>query len=423
MLTRRYVLQALPNPFVFVCLRAALRMTHLPLLAVVVLAFTGAASAQPWPQEDQNAQHTSLSPFSGPSGPTVNVTFNVSLGAAQPQAGLAVGGGRTIYSLSATYDLSVMDGHTGAQQWGYIMPTSTMQMTPALGNDMVFVSSTSGLYAINATQPSLVWSKQAEGRWSSPTLGPDGVMFVSSSSFVASLDPLTGLNQWSTSRACPQTDGLHQDSPTLSADGELVFVTCSDLSLYAFDTVYGSEVWNYQIGSGATAAPVAAFDGTLLVVSDAGSLFSFNGAQGTLRCRVDPPSQWSAMQSLALGPDGSTVYVTSSVGFNTSGSLSAISIADCSVKWTVAAPIGTTGEGSIVVVGSDATVYAAFSTGEVFVAQPVVMAVQGATGNLLWQQPLSYPSYAVVLSMALTDYSTLLVTASLGSSNYLIELA
>ena len=81
-------------------------------------------------------------------------------------------------------------------------------------NDEIYPHNSSNIFAIDASGTSL-WTKPCSVSWMSPAIGPDGTIYVGTSSGVAALDPTTGDPKWSYSL------GGWACGPIIAHDGSL----------------------------------------------------------------------------------------------------------------------------------------------------------------------------------------------------------
>ena len=110
--------------------------------------------------------------------------------------------------------------------------------------------------------------------------------------------------------------GVAAGSPTIGPDGT-IYVASHEGALYAFDSS-GTQKWKVATGDRSWSTPAVAEDGTIYVGSDDDHLYAVN-AQGTLKWRMrlgdcDPAgfgpesSRCDADGGPTIGPDG-TIYV------------------------------------------------------------------------------------------------------------------
>src|SRR5437773_35836 len=186
---------------------------------------TGSSASSVWPMLHQNAQHTGLSPFPGPALPFLRWMFQTGGPVYSPPA---VGRGR-IYVGSDDGNLYALNLQ-GVLLWKFQTPSPIMT-TPAIGSDgTIYLGGESQqggvLYAINPAGK-LKWnltipSLEGVGGALSPTIAPDGTLYVSDFDFqILAVSP-NGTPKWNVN-----TYGEVWDSPALAADGT-VYVGIDD---------------------------------------------------------------------------------------------------------------------------------------------------------------------------------------------------
>ena len=307
----------------------------------------------------QNAQHTGLSPYAGPNVPFVKWTF-----------------------------------HTGG-------PISS---SPAVLMGRIYVDSDDGnLYALNS-QGVLVWKFQTNFSFApyrprtTPAVGSDGTIYLAgtlSNAGAAGAEGILyainpgGKLKWSIT--VPPIEGVGGFlSPTLGPDGT-IYVSDFDFRVLAVHPD-GTLKWSVNTFGEVWGSPALALDGTIYVgIDDPGP----TGACGQCLIAINPDGsiKWTDTAtrniqgpSPAVGSDG-TIYV-GATGF---GALFAIN-SDGTVKWE--SPGGSQSSPSI---GRDGTIYAAGATG---------MDAFYPNGTLRWEFPigLSAPSDATVDSNGLVYF-------------------
>jgi outer membrane protein assembly factor BamB len=205
----------------------------------------------------------------------------------------------------------------------------TLKASPALGPDgTVYVSSMNGkLYAIappanGGTTGTLRWTLRfAEypgkgsavvshsppagadgiGSGASPTIGPDGTIYVgaNNSNFYA-VSP-DGQLEWMF-QAEREIAGIWSTA-ALSADGSTLYFGANKGGMYALNAADGSLRWQYPIVGSIYSSPAVDATGTIYTGSTVGHIFALDGADGHLVFDYDAHSPvWTAP---AIRPDGS----------------------------------------------------------------------------------------------------------------------
>ncbi len=327
----------------------------------------------PWPGFHQNPQHTGLSPFSGPSTPALRWKFQTG-GSITSSPAVAYG---RIYVGSSDGNLYALNLE-GVLLWKFSTP-SPIRTTPAVGSDgTIYVGSClrcpypdpSGgpegvLYAINP-DGTLKWNltitNSGEGvdTLSSPTIGPDGTIYVSDEGFrIVAVNP-DGALKWQV-----WTHGEVVGPPAVAPDGTIYVQiddppptgSCADTlnkCLVALNPD-GAIEWGL-LDYGGFQSPAVGTDGTIYIDSLAVN------SSGTLEWQDN-----QTFSSPSIGPDG-TIYGT------VDGGLFAVN-PNGTVQWQ--SPLEKTGgfcttpdcsqisrvfvQESSVAIGSDGTLY--FGTG------------------------------------------------------------
>ncbi len=254
----------------------------------------------------QNAQHTGLSPFSGPANPFLRWKFQTGGAVDSPPA---VGHGR-IYVGSEDGNLYALNLQ-GVLLWRF-QTNSPITTSPAIGSDgTIYVGGDQGdgsnskgiLYAINPSGR-LKWSVTilplagygAYPTISSPTVGPDGTIYVSAMGvFVVAIRP-DGTLKWELAAGA-----LVLDSPAVAPDGT-VYVGIDDpdpagLCFQCLEALYpnGTVKWGALGYDPGYSSPAIGSDGTIYISGGA-----FN-SDGTIKWL------YGSFLSPSIGPDG-TIY-------------------------------------------------------------------------------------------------------------------
>ncbi len=269
------------------------------------------ATQSPWPMSHQNAQHTGLSPFPGPTAPVLKWAFQTS---GQVEAAPAIGNG-IIYVGSTDGNLYALNLQ-GQLIWKFQTP-SPIGTTPAIGSDgTIYLASSirnsSGypegiLYAISSAGR-MIWNVtlanfQGYDSLSSPTIGSDGTIYTSDVGFRTLAVNPDGTVMW-----VLQTGGEVFDSPAVGQDGTLYVATDDDNpsptvvcgQCVAALNPDGTVKWNLRPGGG-FGFPAVGSDGTVYVNGVAIS------SNGTLEWQDRP------FVSPSIGTDG-TIYGTGNQG-------------------------------------------------------------------------------------------------------------
>jgi len=152
---------------------------------------------------------------------------------------------------------------------------------------------------------------------SSPTIGPDGTVYVGAQNGKLYAVDVNGSLRWTHS-----TDGFIYSSPAVSPDGDSIYVCSQDGTVYALGRD-GSEQWTFEVaGLGAATgailgSPAIGADGTVYVVGVYDSnLYAIEPSTGALKwaydfndpCEPNGPQPF-AFASPVVAADG-TIYQT-----------------------------------------------------------------------------------------------------------------
>ena len=189
--------------------------------------------------------------------------------------------------------------------------------SPAIIDGVVYIGSTYGtVYALNATDGSVIWNSPLGGAIHSSPAVADGLVFVGSDdNKVYALYASNGTLRWSY-----ETLGSVYPSPTV-ANG-LVFVGSQDNKVYALDEfaepgnyTHGDthiEVWRFETEADVVSSPAVA-GGLVLIGSDDKKVYALYASNGTLRWSYETlgsvyPSPTVANGLVFVGSQDNKVY-------------------------------------------------------------------------------------------------------------------
>ncbi|WP_395093293.1 PQQ-binding-like beta-propeller repeat protein [Armatimonas sp.] len=223
------------------------------------------------------------------------------------------------------------------------------------------------------------------GEWGAywPTYGADGGFYTVDAGYDGNAYTHgKGSHSWTYT-----VPGYDIAPPTLTADGAFYIVI--DGVLHALDATSGSKRWQTTVSTGvykASKKPAVGLDGTAYVVTDAG-IAALNPTDGTKKWEtafgVGATGVFATY--VGVGPDG-TVYAIVPQG-NYAYRLVALEPSTGTVKWLSTEDV--TVNQNKVVLSRTGTVYIASSE---LRAQPGILALNGATGAILWRQPGVLPA-------------------------------
>jgi outer membrane protein assembly factor BamB len=226
------------------------------------------------------------------------------------------------------------------------------------------------VYALDAPTGQRKWEFATVGSVSSPpAIWVDGTVFVASWQGVYAIDGTSGQQRWAL-----LNHRRFYASPALGADGT-VYVGTEEFytnSVYALDGLTGATKWECRISGGQFGMlrdPVVGADGTIYLGSFEGKVYAINGATGNLLWQA----QSMGAPCLAVESDGTLI-----VGSTGGDTVSALDGTTGQKKWEF-----VTGywQYSTPAIGSDGTVYV-FRNG--FDNEYRCFALDGAAGKLKW---------------------------------------
>jgi len=195
----------------------------------------------------------------------------------------------------------------GSERWRYDTG-SRVPFSPTLGPDgTVYVGGRNGnLYAVNP-DGSLNWQATLGAVTSSAAVGDDGTISLGTGSEYQALNPADGSSMWSFA----PVDGEADSTPTLGAGGR-IYLAANSNALYALNPD-GTLAWTFvaeQEGEREVhfSSPIA-LDGARVLYAGTreGEFFAVN-PDGTVRWRFPLPEGGMVIVGPAIGSDG-TLYV------------------------------------------------------------------------------------------------------------------
>jgi len=280
-----------------------------------------AATAPAWPLLGHDPQRSGRSPYSGPSSPTESWTVDFgSYQCSSPTVGvdgtLYVGSsdgrltalntdGSTRWTFQAdgqvgtptigpdgTLYVGTWRGDTGNNMRGSlyaIRPNGTQKWrfpagdwvdsSPVLGPDgAIYVSSGGTLYAI-ASSGKQKWSSHVGGETTSATIGTDGTVYFATSYWMVAESDLYAMNRDGTQTWTFKADGIVR-TPVIGPDGT-IYALCPPVGGGGSSTLHalrpdGTQAWQYTIEDHVMDAPGVASDGTIYLASDGGVVFALS---------------------------------------------------------------------------------------------------------------------------------------------------
>jgi outer membrane protein assembly factor BamB len=285
------------------------------LLAALVALAPAQAWAGDWPQLGGSAERSNYNATESTIGLANVAKLKIDWTASVPGVfSMPVTGGGLVY-VNSSSGVFALSERTGARVWTGASQ-SPLSGSPAFANGRVYVTSTGAkVFALAALTGQLLWSAQAgvagfNGIVSSPAVA-NGVVYVGSTDGgLYAFDAVTGARNWSAVASAAITT-----SPAVS--NGVVYVTSVDDSVYAFDAATGRRLWNSRVDTsccGRISTPSVA-DGVVFVATDSTGLTAIDARTGARLWGVGPigraggPGLSPAVaQGLVYVNDGSTTF-------------------------------------------------------------------------------------------------------------------
>jgi large repetitive protein len=331
----------------------------------------------------QDAQHTGRSPYAGPRQATLLRRFDAAAPENMPadaliprsdyQSSSVIGPDGTIYVGNFPGVLFALRDSPSARDqlevaWRFHPPaSSSLHATPALSSDgsTVYLGFAAGgfngpapkatLYALKAptsgTDAQVVWTADlgAARVMASPTVGPDGTIYLANSTGQLFAVAANGSIKWTA-----QTGPTVKSAPALAPDGTVYHAT-SDGKMYAVSP-QGQMKWSFDFGQhlgptplmtaeatgpggggggasgiGSGASPTVGPDGTVYIGANNSNMYAV-GPDGSMKWLFEAERELAGIWTTpALSADGSTLYF----GAN-KGGVYALNAANGSRKWQFA---------------------------------------------------------------------------------------
>jgi|Deesub1362B_J571_1020462.scaffolds.fasta_scaffold00065_9 outer membrane protein assembly factor BamB len=181
----------------------------------------------------------------------------------------------TIYfiaNVSNTYKLVAVD-ENGNEIWNRSVE-GVIKASPALSNGIVYIPTTSKLYAFNASTGEELWNITFSGTYSTPSVYGER-LYVGSTSGIHWFNSSTGEEIWNYSV------GFVGSSPATS-NGVVYFATnVQNGTIYALNATDGSLLWKYETNNFIMSSPFI-YNGKLYIGADDGNLYIVGLWKGTV---------------------------------------------------------------------------------------------------------------------------------------------
>ena len=220
----------------------------------------------------------------------------------------------TVYAGSWDQYVYALDASTGELQWSY-MTGGRVSDSLRVYEEVVYAGAEDHLYALNASTGELLWKAEVEVHVAYlPTIVDNMVLIGSLAGYLYAFDAVNGNLLWRF-KADDESYGIaagggrvHYDVlSTPAASGGVVYIGTDSGYVNALDASSGELVWQFEVGSKVSGAPV--FDAGLVYAASSlgGRLYALDASTGELVWQYKPGA---GISSLAVS--GGSVYVGTS---------------------------------------------------------------------------------------------------------------
>jgi outer membrane protein assembly factor BamB len=209
-------------------------------------------------------------------------------------APVVVGSNVYVESATAVNSFNVL---TGALQWSFPAVGSSLSSSVAYGNGVVYAAATisgpTSLYAIDASNGTLLWKLKITNFSSQPLVVTDGVVYYSDlGRTLFAVDTSTHKVKW-------RFKAHSQIGRPAIANG-IVYAGSFDHKLYALSEATGAKQWSFNTRDEIFAAPSVA-NGIVYVGQRSGTEYAVDATAGTLRWKFQTGSTFVGDAAIANG--------------------------------------------------------------------------------------------------------------------------
>ena len=208
--------------------------------------------------------------------------------------------------------LYAIDKIQGARKYTIEARVESSPVISVDGKVLIFGDLDGRVYGCNAENGKIIWTYKAGAAVrSSPAISGDDktVVFGCDDKYVYALEVTTGTFKWKTG-----TRSIVRSSPALSTTHVYIGAGFGDGRLYCLRMSDGSIVWEYQTGNGISSSPSISSDGsTVFVGSSDNNIYAIDAFSSVLKWKVETGADVAS--SPTLSTDGSLVYQGSNDGF------------------------------------------------------------------------------------------------------------
>jgi outer membrane protein assembly factor BamB len=253
---------------------------------------------------------------------------------------------------------------SGATKWTTPLG-GTASYQPAIGADgTIYQALADGRLVALDPGGNQEWTyAPGNGPGTSPLVAPDGSIVYGAGSLIHGVSS-TGAPKWSLDTLAPAP------APAMGDDGS-IYATSGTGAVYAANAMTGEKKWTSAVGSGISSVAAIAANGAVYFGADDGIFRALETTTGALRWSTPVGQRLDG--DVALGRDGTTAYVSSSMGF-----AFAFDGSDGHLLWQSTTG-GAGGQAYAPSVGGDGTVYLTWSGS--------LLALDGAFGTTKWSVP------------------------------------